>query len=608
LHFIDFSFLSELIDNTMATTSTPTSSSSQTPPNKSVLANAPSRKPVKKKPLPWTMIIIAVLVAGGLAYWYWSSRQSASNQSTTITTKVSTGNITETVSATGSVTAQTGAEVAIGSQVTGVVQRLYADVGTQLKAGQLIARLGIPDVQDQLEEAQATAAAAATKYAQTITQTPPIISSTAGAIQQASETVQNDRANLAAAGAALKEQKTVTPSDIQRAQVAYTQAQQGANLTVQNAEEQLVQAKATAANSAVSLKRQKELLAQGFVPQSTVDQAAATDAVNQSLITAAQNSLNLAKQSVAAGVPTAKAALLAAQAETQTTAQKAEAVAQARAVLQRDQSALQVAQANIAQDTVQEQNVLQAKSALDQANAAVNYEKFQVGKGLITTPIAGTVIQLATEQGETLNAGLSAPTLIVVADLGRLQVDAYVDETDIGKVKLGQPANVTVDAFPNHTYHGKVVKIASGSTVQEGVVTYDVTISINDRRRQLKPDMTSEVTILTGQLNNVVIVPSVAVNVGVGGSTVSVVSIVDGKKKITQVPVQTGGTDGLNTQIVSGLTSGQTIVLASADTGSSGGHGPQNPFAQKKKSASGAAAGGGGGAGGGPGGGGGGPH
>jgi hypothetical protein len=120
--------------------------------------------------------------------------------------------------------------------------------------------------------------------------------------------------------------------------------------------------------------------------------------------------------------------------------------------------------------------------------------------------------------------------------------------------------------------------------------------------------MTSEVTILTGQLNNVVIVPSVAVNVGVGGSTVSVVSIVDGKKKITQVPVQTGGTDGLNTQIVSGLTSGQTIVLASADTGSSGGHGPQNPFAQKKKSASGAAAGGGGGAGGGPGGGGGGPH
>jgi multidrug efflux pump subunit AcrA (membrane-fusion protein) len=98
----------------------------------------------------------------------------------------------------------------------------------------------------------------------------------------------------------------------------------------------------------------------------------------------------------------------------------------------------------------------------------------------------------------------------------------------------------------------------------------------------LKPDMTSEVTILTGQLNNVTIVPSVAVNVGVGGSTVGVVKTVNGKQTVSQIPVETGGTDGVNTQITSGLTPGQTIVLATTDTG--GSHfGPQNPFAQRKK-------------------------
>jgi HlyD family secretion protein len=587
------------------------------------ISTSSARKPVKKKPFPWLIVTVVVLVAAGIGWWIWSANQAASDASEILTTQVTTGNLTETVSATGSVTAQTGAEVAIGAQVTGVVKHLYADVGSVLKAGQLIAELDLPDTQDQLDEAQSAASAAAVKYAQTITQTAPEVASTEGAISQAQSTVSNDQANLAVANAAYSEQKTDTPTDVQKAQTtlaadvaalasaqtALTQTQQGADLNVQTAQQQLTQAKATAANSAISLQRQQQLLAQGFVPQSTVDQAVATNSVNQSLVSAAQENLTLTQQRVAASLPTAqnavvqaqqavagaKAALLAARAESNTTSQKDSAVAQARAVLAKDQSALTVAQSNIAQNTVQQQNVMQAKEAMLQAQQAVNYNQVQVAKSYIRTPISGTVIQLSTEQGETLDAGLSSPTLIVVADLTRLQVDAFVDETDIGKIKIGQPATVTVDAFPNHTYRGKVVKIASGSTIQEGVVTYDVTISIRDRRRQLKPDMTSEVTILTGQINNVLLVPSVAVNVGVGGSTVSVVTMDGGKQKITPVPVTTGGTDGVNTEITSGLTKGQTIVLASADTGNGTPHGPQNPFAQRKRPG-GTGGGGGGGA------------
>jgi HlyD family secretion protein len=557
------------------------------------LTTAPLRKAVKKKPLPRGWIIVAILAVAAAGYWYWSAQQAANNTNTMLTAKVTTGNLTETVSSTGSITAQTGAEVAIGSQVTGVVKHLYADVGSIVKAGELIAELDLPDTQDQASQAEAAAAAAQTKYLQTETQTPQEVTTTAESIVEAYQTVQNDQANVKAAQEALVEQKIVTPTDIQKAQLALTQAQQGANLTIQNAQEQLTQAKATAANSSVTLKRNQELLAQGFVPQSTVDQATATDAVNQSLIDAAQDNLALAKQSVAAAVPTAKAALQAAQAEDNTTAQKASAVVQARADLARDVSALKIARANQANDVIQQQNVLQAQQAYLAANDSAKFEQVQVSKSYIRSPIAGTVIQLATEQGETLNAGLSAPTLIVVADLTRLQVDAYVDETDIGKIKIGQPVIISVDAFPSHTFHGKVIKIASGATIEEGVVTYDVTIALHYRRYALKPDMTSEVTFLTGQLNNVVIVPAVAVNVGVNGSTVSVVTNVNGKQKITPVPVQTGGTDGVNTQIVSGLTPGQTIVLASADAANGPSRGPQNPFAQHKKGSTGSGGGGG---------------
>ena len=172
------------------------------------------------------------------------------------------------------------------------------------------------------------------------------------------------------------------------------------------------------------------------------------------------------------------------------------------------------------------------------------------------------MLQLAAQQGETLAAGLSAPTLIVVADLDRLQVDAFVDETDIGKVRIGQEADITVDAFPRRVFKGQVTKIASGSTIQQGVVTYDVTISPTNLGHQLKPDMTASVTIQTGRRPNVLLVPSEAVKAGKRGATVSVLVKQDGKTIIVPRSVKTGGSDGVNTEIREGLKENETVVLA----------------------------------------------
>src|SRR5437016_6013064 len=103
-------------------------------------------------------------VAAALGWWGWVRTHPADNlASNLITATVTRGDLVETVSATGSVTAQTGAQVKIGSQITGRIKHLYADVGSHVKAGQVIAQLDLPDIQAQLDQAVANLAEARTK-------------------------------------------------------------------------------------------------------------------------------------------------------------------------------------------------------------------------------------------------------------------------------------------------------------------------------------------------------------------------------------------------------------------------------------------------------------
>ncbi len=556
--------------------------------------------------------LVVALLAGGLGWWGWARTHPADDTtSNLITAPVTRGDLVETVTATGSVTAQTGAEVKIGSQITGRIKKLHADVGSQVKAKEIIAELDLPDIQAQLDQAQANLAAARTKLIQQETGLSMQYTQSSSAVNEAQAELNSARARVASADAAARLQVAQTPNDIKRAQTALAatqaaystaksnlqQTQAGAELQVANAQDQLTQAQANAANSAVNLKRQIQLNAKGFVATSLVDQARATDTINQAVVKSAQQNLELVKQKVAADLQSAKdqvtqaqqnvasaqAALDAARAEKYSDQNKAAAVNDARAQVRQAEAALAQARGNTTQNTLKQQDIQQARDAVAQAQAQVDYYRAQVDKTVIRSPIDGTVLQMAAQQGETLAAGLSAPTLIVVADLNRLQVDAFVDETDIGKVRLGQPADVTVDAFPHHKFKGHVFKIASGSTIQQGVVTYDVSIAIDNSKGRLKPDMTADVTIQTGTRPNVLLVPSEAVKVGTKGSTVSVLVTKDGKKAIEPRRVKTGGSDGVNTEIRDGLKEGDTVVLAGAEEGRKGGFGPRNPFGPQQK-------------------------
>ena len=583
----------------MSTTETKNLAPTLTPKGADAPASSPTRpgiaptKSAKKSPVLKWLVWLAILGSLGLlAFWGWGKLHPATTEM--ITAKIERGDIFETVSATGSITAQTGAEVHIGSQVSGTIKRLATDVGSFVKAGQLIVELDLPQLKDQLDQSKAALAQAQTNYAQELTGVNIVVTQSASSLDVAQKAVTSAEKKLLVAQANAKLQQAQTPSDIEKAKAALStaqsvlvQTQANTNLEVNTAQETLVQATANATNSAINLVSAQSLYSQGFSAKTDLDTAKALDGVNQSLVRAANHNLGLVKQKVAADLQTAKdsvgsaqAVLRGANAETQTILARNADVGDARAAVGQAQANVRAAIANGGNNTVKQQNVAKALQAVTQAKALVAYGNAEMDKSFIRSPISGTVLQLAAQQGETVSAGLATQTLLIVADLKRLEVDAFVDETDIGKIIIGQSAKCTVSAFPGKTFSGSIVKIASGSTIQQAVVTYDVTVRIDDPSHQLKPDMTANVIIQTGHLKDVVLVPAVAVQLGPSGSTVNVLKDVKGQQEMVAVPVKTGGTDGLNMEVLSGLKEGDTIVLAGGTVAKA--KAASNPFGQQR--------------------------
>jgi macrolide-specific efflux system membrane fusion protein len=206
-----------------------------------------------------------------------------------------------------------------------------------------------------------------------------------------------------------------------------------------------------------------------------------------------------------------------------------------------------------------EAQVLQAKAALKIAEANLGY-------ATITAPMSGVVASVSTQQGETVTSGSAAaqaPTFVTIIDLNRLQVDAYVDETDIGKVEVGQAATFLVDAFPEKEFAGTVRAIYPKALIQQNVVTYDVVIAIDNREGFLRPDMTANVTITVAKREKVLAVPNAAVRREDGER----VALLQDGERFARRPIKTGWKDKQFTEVLSGLKEGERVVVGEVETG-----------------------------------------
>jgi macrolide-specific efflux system membrane fusion protein len=199
-----------------------------------------------------------------------------------------------------------------------------------------------------------------------------------------------------------------------------------------------------------------------------------------------------------------------------------------------------------------------AEAQLKQAEANVEVSKVQLSYTTIYALTSGVIASVSTQEGETVMAGLAAPTFVNIIDLNRLEVQVYVDETDIGKIEKGQKSTFTVDTYLETDFKGKVTAIYPKAVIQDNVVNYIVVVEIEDfQKKILRPEMTAVVTIQLESRKNVLTVPSNAIIREKGERFVMVINgDVQTRKKI-----KTGWYDSNYTEVVDGLTDGEIVLL-----------------------------------------------
>ncbi len=152
-----------------------------------------------------------------------------------------------------------------------------------------------------------------------------------------------------------------------------------------------------------------------------------------------------------------------------------------------------------------------AKAQVEQQRAALNQDETTLSYTRILSPVEGTVISRNVDIGQTVAASFQTPTLFSIAqDLTRMQIDTNVDEADIGKLRVGQSVQFTVDAYPDRTFPGRVAEIRNAPTTVQNVVTYTVVVKVANPELKLKPGMTANVSIITALEKGVLKVPNAA--------------------------------------------------------------------------------------------------
>ena len=256
-----------------------------------------------------------------------------------------------------------------------------------------------------------------------------------------------------------------------------------------------------------------------------------------------------------------------------------------------------------------------AVATLHEADATVKIKQAvldttiaNLGYCAIRSPVDGVVILRAVDVGQTVASSFSTPTLFQIAnDLTKMQIDSSVAEADVGGIENGETVDFTVDAYPYRIFHGLVTQVRNWPTNANNVVTYDCVVGVTNSDYKLKPGMTANISFVTAQKENVLNIPDsalrfhpaaaagptdatgnpVTTNGGsstgpAGGQdhhsshvfgerslfhTVYVLSGVGETAKLQAVQIKTGITDGINTEVLSGLNEGDKVVINEILTG-----------------------------------------
>jgi HlyD family secretion protein len=230
------------------------------------------------------------------------------------------------------------------------------------------------------------------------------------------------------------------------------------------------------------------------------------------------------------------------------------------------------------------------KHAVEQATASLNDAKSALSKTVLYAPMSGRVTRLVVEQGETAVPGTfnkDAATLLTISDMSVLETRVKVDETDVARIRLGDSAQVQIDAFPDTTFVGRVTKISNSSvsraaTTTDQAVDYEVTIQLLNAPPETRPDFSATAKVITDKRTHVLSVPIIALTVRenealnaadtavglgkarpakeIGKKDVEGVFVVGADNKVTFRPVKVGIAGEKHFEVISGLKEGDRIV------------------------------------------------
>ena len=264
-------------------------------------------------------------------------------------------------------------------------------------------------------------------------------------------------------------------------------------------------------------------------------------------------------------------------------------------------------------------NLHEAEATVQIKEASLSNAMVNLGYCKILSPVDGVVISRAVDLGQTVASSFNTPTLFQIAnDLTKMQIDSSVAEADVGGVAEGQSVDFTVDAYPYRNFHGTVTQVRNSPTTVNNVVTYDCVIGVTNSDYKLKPGMTANVSIIIAQRENVLTIPNAALrfhppenaivetnavtqtatnSAGSSGKsggqgrhgsgrghgerqvfhTIYVLSDKGEKAKLQAVQIKTGISDGISTEVLSGLNEGVQAITGTVSTGTQAVR-PANPL------------------------------
>lgn len=226
-------------------------------------------------------------------------------------------------------------------------------------------------------------------------------------------------------------------------------------------------------------------------------------------------------------------------------------------------------------------NVDETASLIKQTLLAINTDETNLGYTKIRAPLDGTVVSVPVEEGQTVNANQTTPTIIKIANLNEMEIDIQISEGDITKVKQGMPVDYTILSEPNTVFHATLDSIDPGlTTLSDG--SYDKSSSssssssstsavyyygksfVDNPEGKLRIGMMTQCTILVADAENVLVVPSIAVT---SSSGKYYIRILKDKDQVEKREIKIGITDGVYTEVLSGVSEGEEVISSEVSEG-----------------------------------------